>query len=743
MADEVQIVCNQEYYVSKIYGCNDFKHKVEALGFEVGKKIVPLKYDAAGRCELKVEGAKRSCVVPKSYFYNISLVDASDPQCQERIIEELDSLRISLFQTKDSYPTGLFGKESAFNFENYHVNVTALPPVDYIYGSDYANKRFRNMVLAEKTDVFVSVVDFHKLETELIPIVQLMDLGVKIVLVIRGYCDENEEGQHVDLDKMSKYMGIPVVLYNETDETGESRENVLRTILSAYAGDNPDMRYVHVNYGRQVERHIRRIQHTLESKKGYDFNASSRYMAISLMEEDTIVHSFNSPCRSCNTVKCFVNGHSAILGKQYDNHVYYVLKQARRSYIDGLMSRVTGVRKQQWDSERADSVLMHKVWGFPLFLLFMAALFCATFELGRFPMQWITSGMDSLSASLLGAMPDGAFGSFVANGLVGGIGAVLALLPYIMIFYLLAGLLENSGYMTRAAYCTDGFLRKLGLQGRSLVPMVLGFGCSVPAILSARNIESRSDRIVASLAIPFLPCAARMLVCLLIVAVAFPKFPALVMFVVYLVGMLLAIAFAKICSKTLCKQTEYPYVMELPSYRRPTLLMSLSYMWDRTWEFLKRISGMVVLGSIVIWALMYFPQNSSSNEAGSEVAVQPSYLESFGNFVEPVFRPAGFDWKMTVAAVSGIAGKELTLGTMSILDDKDTLSAESAEEENAEGSAAALAFVFFVLICFPCLGATSAIRKVSGFKWAALSVGVSLVLAWLVAFGIYQIGILL
>ncbi len=743
MGEDLQIACNQEYYIAKIYGCNDFRKKIEGFGLEVGKKVVALKSDADGNLAFSVEGCKRNCTFPKSYLSNLSLVPASDPQCQDFIINELNTVNVSLFQTKDSFATGLFGGEANAKFENYDINVTYLPQVDYIFGDDYANKRFRNLVLAEKTDVFVAVVDFHKLETELVPVVQLMDLGVKIVLVIRGYCEENEDGLHVDLNKMSKLLGVPIVHFNEADETGESRENVIRTILSAYAGDNPDMRYVHVNYGRQVERHIRMIQKELESKKGYDFNASSRYMAISLLEEDRIVHSFNTPCHSCNTVKCFVKMHSAVLGKQFNNHVYYVLKQARRSYIDGLMSKVTGVRKSQWDSEKADSVLLHKTWGFPLFLLIMAAIFCATFELGRFPMEWISNAMVSLSDSVRVSV-GGVFGGFLADGLIGGVGAVLSFVPILFIFYLLVGLLENSGYMSRASYCVDGFMRRLGLQGKSLVPMVLGFGCSIPAIMSARHIESKKDRILATLAIPFLPCAARVPVCLLLVSAFFPKFPALIMFIVYLVGMLLAMAFAKIYSKTLLKNNEYPYVIELASYKKPTLFISFSYMWNRTWEYLKRISGIVVLGAIVVWALAYYPQNVENREDASvaETQIESSALAKVGNFIEPVFRPLGFDWKMSVEAISGFAGKELTISTMSMLNRTEEVSAE-ADDGEANASVAALAFVFFMLICFPCLGATSAIRNVSGFKWAALSAGMSIVLAWIVAFGVYQIGVLI
>jgi ferrous iron transport protein B len=428
------------------------------------------------------------------------------------------------------------------------------------------------------------------------------------------------------------------------------------------------------------------------------------------------------------------------MGKQFNNHVYYVLKQARRSYIDGLMSKVTGVRKSQWDSEKADSIFLHKTWGFPLFLLMMAAIFCATFELGRFPMEWISNAMASLSDSVRVSV-GGAFGAFLADGLIGGVGAVLSFVPILFIFYLLVGLLENSGYMSRAAYCADGFLHKLGLLNKSLLPLILGFGCSIPAIMSVRHIESIKDRRLVSMVIPFLPCAAKIPLCLILVSAFFPKFPALIMFVFYLVGILLTIAFAKIYSKTLCKQDEYPFVAELSSYRKPTLFVSLSYMWNRTWEYLKRISGIVVAGAIVVWALAYFPQKAETQIGDDSVAIEaeatPSYLEKFGNSIEPAFRPLGFDWKMSVAAISGFASKELTISTMPILKP-----CTDAENDSTRGIAA-LAFVFFVLICFPCLGATSVIRKISGFKWAALTAGVSVVLAWLVAFGVYQLGILM
>ena len=760
MSEEMQVVCNQEYCVAKIYGCNDFKKEVSGFGIEVGKSIVVTSLTGDGKIVVKVAGSKKLCTMPKTYLDNISLVSVDDPHCQDKIVNELDTVRISVMQTVESYPTNLFFGESEYKFENYNFDVTYLPKVDYIFGSEYPNKRFRNMILSGRNDVVVAVVDFYKLEEELVPIVQMLDFGAKMVILMRGYVEVDEDGVSYDLDLLSKYLGIPIALYNEADETGVSRENVIRTILSAYTGDNPNLRSVHVNYGRQVEHHISLIKKTLSRERGYDFNASPRFLAISMLEEDTIVHSFNTPCRDCNNkVNCFVKKHMAIVGKQYNNHVFYVLKQARRSYVDGLLSKVSGRKKSQWDAEKTDAILMNKTFDVPIFLLIMALVFCATFELGRFPMEWISAGFASMSEVIRSSMAESVFRDLLADGIIGGVGCIVAFVPMLFIFFLLVGILENSGYMSRVAFCVDSFMRKLGLQGKSLAPMILGFGCSIPAIMSTKAIESKKDRIISSMMLPFLPCAARWPVCILLVCAFFPKFPALVMFIVYVIGILLAVAYAKVCSKAVMRKPEIPYVIELPTYRKPTILVSVAYMWNRSWEYMKRISGIVMVGVLVVWALAYFPHNveysknydaliSNAQTEETRMALQTekldeqigqSALAKVGAFVEPVFRPLGFDWKMSVVSLSGFAGKELTVSTMSMLN----VQTESNEEESSRGMCVALAFVFFVLICFPCLGATSAIRKVSGIKWSAIYAGISVVLAWLVAFGIFQIGMII
>ncbi|MCF0206619.1 MAG: ferrous iron transporter B, partial [Bacteroidales bacterium] len=610
MSEEMQIVCNQEYYVSKIYGCNDFKDVIQNSGIEIGKKISIADLSENGVMRIKVEGRKKACQFPKSYLNNISLVSTSDGDCHEQIAADLDNIKVAVMQTKESFETNIFESLNTYNFENYNISVNYFPKIDSIYGSDYPNKRFRNLLLSEQTDVFVAVVDFYRIETELMPIIQMLDYGAKIVILIRGYVPEDENGNCYDLDKLSKYLGMPIALYDETDETGESRENAIHTIVSAYTGDNQNIRAVNVNYGRQVEKRISQIQRKLEHEKNYDFNATSRFMAISLLESDTIVHSFNTPCRSCNTVKCFANGQASIISKEYKTHQFYVLRTARQAYIDGLISKATSKKKVNWESEKLTSIFTHKVLGFPLFLLFMAAIFCATFELGKFPMEWINNAFTSLIDSILAGDSHSAFVDFLANGLLRGIGVMLSLLPNLFIFFLLTGLMENSGYISQVSYNLDNLLHRFGLQAKSLTPFILGFGCSIPAVLSAKHIEDKKDRIIATIMVPFLPCAAKWPICLFLIPAFFGKFSALVMFAFYIVGILMAILFAKIYSKTLHKTSDFPYNQELVTLNKPSILISLSYMLDRSWEFVKRSFIVVVVGISVFWALAYFPHNS-------------------------------------------------------------------------------------------------------------------------------------
>lgn len=776
----IKISLNQEYIVSKIFGCDGFHYKLSKLGIEQNSRITFLEHTADGKLVVSVSGQKRKKSIPVSYLNNLCIVPSDAPDCELQIKEAVNQIAVSVFRSEQAYATTLFETNSTYNFNDYNFKITYLPAVDSIFGAEYPNKRFRNLILSELNDVFIGLVDFENIESELIPVIQMMDFGCKIVMVLRGYDENNEEHKKYDISLLSKMLGIPIVLYNEFDETGESRQQVLQKIVSTYRDEDPHSRHVHVNYGRQIESFISKIQHELKKEEKEDITISSRYLAISLLEKDTIVHMFFAPCKSCNTVKCFVNRYIAKIEKLYKDHIFSVLRKARLSYIDGALSEISGERKINTTSEKVDKLFTHRIWGFPIFLVFMAIMFYSTFELGKYPMQWLEMGIDWLANVIQDGMSDGFWKDMLIEAVIGGVGGVLVFIPNIFILFFFIGLLENTGYMSRVAFVADKYMHKIGLHGKSFIPMIMGFGCSVPAIMSTKILEDKRDRILTMMIVPFMSCSARLPVYILMIAAFFPDSPVLILALVYLVGILMASLVSKLFSKTILKPKDAPYVMELMPYTRPTLRILLSYMWNRGKEYLRKIAGIILIGSIIIWLLGYFPRNveyskdyktlieNATTIEESEMYQlemraekdEKSYIGRIGHFIEPVMRPLGFDWKMSVSILTGITGKEITVSTMGVLyqaSDSDDSSFSLQEKlknekymsgdragENVFNKVVALSFIFFVLIYFPCLAAITAIWKVSkSIKWAAFSAIYSTIIAWLVSFGIYQIGMLI
>lgn len=734
MTETTQISANQEYFIAKCFGCYEQKTKLQKLNLIAGNYLYINKI-TNNKVVAKVKSYKKPVTFPLSFLSQISLVPTNVENFQDIAKSKQNEINISIIQTAESFPTELFHKQLAYQTETHKFNICYLPQVDYIFGNDYPNKRFRNLIFSEKTDLYVAVIDFHKLETELLPIVQLMDLGVKIVILLRGYSPDNEEYGKCNIEMLSNYLGMPIATYNEADESGESRAATINTIISAYNDKQAKSHFAHVNYGRQVEKHIASIEKKLQQEDGFDFNASARFMAICLLEDDTIVQSFNTPCKVCkNPVNCFAKQHKNLLGKQFNNHIFYILKQARRAYIDGLISKITNEKKMQWDAVKKDNILLHSVLGFPFFLIFMLAVFAVSISVGHFTMPFINSQADNLIQLTSELLPSGFFNEVVATGLINALACIFTFLPSILIFYLLVGILESSGYLQRVAFVNDKRLRKFGLQAQTLLPAILGFGCSIPAILASRNIENKADRITASLIVPFLPCIAKMPIFIIIASFIAGKFAFLVVFAVYLVSILLAIVFAKIYSKTVIKQKQFPNVVELTPYRRPTLLMLITKMWSSSWLFVKRSSGFILIGTLLVASLHYFDDNklTASDNTKSENS-EISLYAKFAKAVQPVFEPLGFNNELSVSCTLGLISKELAFYTLVDLQDQNAKIPVGAR----------FAFLVFILICFPCFGALSAIRKVSGFKWAGLSFAVSASFAWLLAFAVNKIIMLL
>jgi ferrous iron transport protein B len=624
-------------------------------------------------------------------------------------------------------------------------------------------------------DVVLQVVDSTDLDESLVFTPQLIDMHRRLLLAFVKYDLLLDTGHSLDIHSLEKQMGVLARVVNPL--TGEGIDDLAAKVVSAAEGGLEVLRHVHVDYGQDVMHAVKRIIEFLAPRSSHSpFSTfhSKRYLAIRLLE------------RPVETLPLFREEpyyeDLAALVERERKHLFVELKrapeeiihEARHGYVNGALAAALKHSDDDSDhtrQQRIDAVLTNRKIGFPILVAVLFAVFECTFTLGAYPQEWIQNGIDALCGWLSSVMSEGWFSSMLVDGVVQGVGAVLAFLPNIVILFFFLSILEDVGYMARAAYLMDGIMHRVGLHGRSFIPMLVGFGCNVPAIMAARDIQNRKDRTLTMLMIPFMSCSARLPVYMLLVSAFFPHYQALVMISLYLIGIVLSILFALVMKHTpwFRKDRDEDYVSELPAFRRPTLRNTGMHIWERCADYLKKISTVILLASVVIWALSYFPrpeQQSSLNDTNAPAALDNSYLAQIGRAMDPVMSPLGFDWKMNVCILTGLPAKEAIVSTMAILyhevpgnqadqtdgatqvlDDADAQSpdnlATTLREQHVFTPATAFGFMMFVLLYFPCIATIATLRREIGRGWAAFSVVNSILLAWIVAALIYQLSLLL
>ena len=620
------------------------------------------------------------------------------------------------------------------------VNVAADPHV--------TARRVAGFVKNHKPDLILNVVDSTNLEESLHLTAHLIDMHSRLVVALNKYDDLLATDHSVDYEQLGNMMGFKAT---PTDSSSGKGINELLNVIIGAIVKNEGVKHTHVPYGQDLERSIGKIEEVIMSFPDlHDYD--KRYVAIRLLQD------FEN-CRE------LLNGHDEVIENVVNNEVrmlrreFYtspaeLMKSASHGFVHGALQETLRHSKDDSDHtflQKLDAVLTNRWLGLPLLLLVLFLVFEATFTLGAYPQDWIDSGVNFVADWLSGVMPHGWFSSMVIDGVVMGVGAVLAFLPNIIILFFFLSMLEDSGYMSRAAFVMDKIMHFIGLHGRSFIPMLIGFGCNVPAILAAKSIDNKKNRTLTMLMIPFMSCSARLPVYMLFVAAFFAKYKSLVMMSMYVIGIVFAIIFAFIMKRTkYFRQDENDYVSELPPFRKPTLRNTGAHIWERTADYLKKISTVILAASVVIWALEYFPNDKTGNGANKE----ESYLAMIGRSMEPVMRPLGFDWKMNVCILTGLPAKEAIVSTMGILyhidDEEGTASLAKAMRDDVYTSeprigqhvftpAVSWAFMLFVLLYFPCIATIATLRREVGRGWAAFSVVNSLFLAWIVAFGVYQI----
>lgn len=592
-------------------------------------------------------------------------------------------------------------------------------------------------IIANKPSVVLDIIDSMSLENSLRLTSRLIDMDCRAVLAFSGYDRLLATGHSLDYETLGEMMGFASTVL---DTSEESFSRLLSLIVETYR--QPVKKHVHVPYGQDVDKAIDKITAMISQSPKLSDSYHDRYLAVRLLEDPAYIAPLLEGDPVAARIAETARAESQALTRQLGESPESLIRKARHGYVHGALVETLHHSSDNSDHtllQKIDAVLTNRFIGLPLLLVVLFLVFEATFVLGAWPQQWIEEGVERLCAWLTGILPSGWFSSLLVDGIVQGCGAVISFVPNIFILFVLLSLLEDTGYMARAAFLMDKIMHKIGLHGRSFVPMLLGFGCNVPAIMAAKSIDNQKDRTLTMLMIPFMSCSARIPVYLLFVGAFFTGYKGLVMTGLYLAGVLLSILFAIVMKRTKWfRQSTDDYVSELPAFHKPTLRSVWRHVWERTADYLHKITTVILAASVIIWALEFFPRERTQDGKFKE----ESYLCDIGKGLEPVMRPLGFDWKMNVCLLTGLPAKEAIVSTMGILyhtEDNESLAMAMTEGEGMN-KAVAIAFMLFVLLYFPCVATISTLRKEVGWEWATFSVVHSLVLAWVVAWVAFRLG---
>lgn len=814
--------------IVKVHGNGAFRKRILEMGFVRGKKVKvilnaplkdPIKYRlmdyevSLRRSEaalIEVADLDEHIKIDTELYlsdYNLNFNETTKPKINDSEISSAKKtkkeIKVALVGNPNCGKTTLFNyssgahehvgnysgvtvdsKEGTFKYKDYVFTIVDLPGTYSLSAYTPEERYVRKFIENENPDVIINIVAASNLERNLYLTTELIDLKVPTVVALNMYDELLASGSKFDFLKLSKLIGIPMVPI--VAKTGEGINLLFDAVIQIEAENIDSQRFVDFSYGNVVENAISRLNIFLEKQKT-QFDFPIRYLSIKLIEEDSEVDAYIKKYPFAQDVLSMRNHEVETITGRYEEDIESILTNARYGFIaGGLKETFEGKNFGSQVTKTLDALVTSKVWGFPIFFAFMFIMFAATYVLGEYPKGWIESGVSWISELINSYMADGMLKDLLSQGIVGGVGEVIVFLPNIIILYAFISFMEDSGYMARAAFIMDKVMHKMGLHGKSFIPLIMGFGCNVPAILASRTIESRNSRMITILINPFMSCTARLPVYILFAGIFFGKYAPFALFGLYVTGILLAVISARIFKRFLFKGEDTPFVMELPPYRIPTLKATIIHMWDKSKQYLKKMGGIILLASIIIWFFQYFPLNKEldmqlehqiaqvesayeANQFNEEVKDEQisllernkniahqenSYIGKIGKAIEPVVRPLGFDWKIGVSLLSGLAAKEIVISTLGVLytgdgDDESTLAQKLPNETTADGAPTfsilkVISLLLFVLIYFPCVATIAAIKEETGtWKWGIFSMLYTTILAWVVSFVVFQTGTML
>jgi len=813
------IKTGDEAIITKVLGHGAFRKRITEMGFVKGEKVIviknaplqdPVEYeimgykvslrrseaelvevvsieDAKHLSEVKFEGTidentLKVSALEKGKVINVALV--GNPNCGKTTLFNYAS---GSHERVGNYSgVTVDAKEAMLKKDGYTFRIVDLPGTYSITEYSPEELYVRTHIMEKMPDIVINVVDSSNLKRNLFLTTQLIDMNIKVVIALNMYDELEKRGVKFEYDALGEMLGIPII--PTVASKGIGVDELFKKLIEVYEDRDPSVRHIHINYGSFIEKAIRKIQDEIWKNPKITDKQSSRYVAIKLLETDKTTLVQLKEYGNFEQIKSLTKSTIAELEKEYGERSETIITDAKYGFIDGAMKETyREPKKDKYKLKRElDDLLTHRVWGFPIFLFLMWLMFQATFTLGSFPMEWIDSGVQALGQWLQNVMSPGALRDLLVDGIIGGVGGVIIFLPNIMILFFFISLMEDTGYMARASFIMDKLMHKIGLHGKSFIPLVMGFGCNVPAIMATRTLDNKKDRILTMIITPFMSCSARLPVYVLLISAIFPQNQGLVLFTIYLIGILLAVTTALIMKRVVFAKKEVPFVMELPPYRIPTLKNTSLHMWHKGQQYLKKMGNVILLASILIWALGYFPRHIDySTNYDAQISVlktnnqlqtsdkddkvmqlemskeserqEKSYIGQLGHAIEPVIRPLGFDWKMGVSIITGLAAKEIVVSTMGILYQadpqadagsaslKEKIKEQTYNKGEFKGQAVftplvSFGFMLFILIYFPCVAVIAAIKKESSWGWAVFTMVYTTAIAWVVAFASYQIG---
>lgn len=664
-------------------------------------------------------------------------------------------------------------------YRGYRFEVTDLPGTYALSAYTPEERYVRHHLATHTPDVVINSVVASNLERNLYLTTELIDINPRMVVALNMFDELHASGATLDYENLGRMLGVPMVPVEARNNRGI--DTLLDTVIDVYENRDERVRHIHINMGPVVEEGLRRLNGDMSEHRGELPKAfPPRYYAMKMLEGDAEAEKSLRECSRYPEWAEIRDREARRITEALGEDVETAFANQKYGFIQGALKETftPGRREEVTTTAVIDTFVTHKLWGFPIFFALMWFMFWCTFSLGAYPQEWIDALVGWIGSGVDALLPAGPLRDLLVDGIIGGVGAVIVFLPNIMILYLFISFMEDSGYLARAAFIMDRVMHRIGLHGKSFIPLIMGFGCNVPAIMACRTIESRSSRLITILITPFMSCSARIPIYLLLAGTFFAANAGSVMLGLYVLGIVLAVVTARLMRRFLFPVDETPFVMELPPYRLPTWKTTLTHMWDKCAQYLKKMGGMILIASVVVWFLSYYPRTEES--AGTEAHYENSYLGRLGKGCEPVFSPLGFNWKASVALLSGLPAKEIVVSTLGVLYSEGTATtpagteiiggadgpteiviAESVTEKFAEptgeeetaslsqrllasgdfSTASALAFLVFILLYVPCIATVVAIGAEAGWKWAAASVIYNTALAWFVAWIVYRIAL--